>query len=45
MDVAEVDGAEGVGAFDALTGAGRFLAKVLAEVAELFDVGGVPCYS
>ena len=44
-DVAEVDGAEVVGAFDVLAGAGRVLAEALAEAAELFAVGGIPCWS
>ena len=44
-DVAEVDRAEDVGAFDALPGVGRVPAEALAEAAELFAVGGIPCWS
>ena len=41
-DVAEEDGAEGIGVFDALAGALRFLAEALAEAAELFAIGDIP---
>ena len=35
---------EGIGTFDALACVGRVFAEALAEAAELFAVGGIPCW-
>ena len=43
-NVAEVDGAKGVGAFNVLSGAGRARAEAFAQAAKFLAVGGVPSW-